>query len=169
MSITQLIHRGKNMYAERTAFVYRERKTSFLELHDRVARTASVLRKLDPSDGACLGILSAASDLAITSFFGASWAGIVPNYLNIRWSEYELSGSIDDFQPRILVVDDMFLEMGLSLQQRCDCVEHVSFRSQQSPTRGCTPRRRYWRIAPVTSTTSPTSTTQGALLARARG
>ena len=46
MSITQLIHRGKNMYAERTAFVYRERKTSFLELHDRVARTASVLREL---------------------------------------------------------------------------------------------------------------------------
>jgi long-chain acyl-CoA synthetase len=127
MSITQLIHRGKNMYAERTAFVYRERETSFLELHDRVARTASVLRELDPSDGACLGILSAASDLAITSFFGASWAGIVPNYLNIRWSEYELSGSIDDFQPRILVVDDMFLEMGLSLQQRCDCVEHVLY------------------------------------------
>jgi len=115
------------MYAERTAFVCAERETSFGELHDMVARTAAVLRELDPSDNARLGILAAASDLTIMSFFAASWAGMVPNYLNIRWSEHELSGSIEDFSPRILVVDDFFLELGLSLQSRCDCVEHVLY------------------------------------------
>lgn len=127
MSITQFIHRGKHMYGERTAFVYDQRTTSYSELHERVSRSAAVLQQLDASEDARVGILTAASDLAITLFFASSWAGMVPNYLNIRWSEHELAGSIDDFGPRILVVDDLFLDMGLALQQRCGCVEHVLY------------------------------------------
>ena len=127
MSITQFIHRGKNMYGERTAFVDGQRETSYIELHERVARTAAILRDLDAAEDARLGILSAASDLAIASFFAGSWAGMVPNYLNNRWSEHELSGSVDDFGPRVLVVDDLSLDMGLALQRRCDCVEHVLY------------------------------------------
>ena len=98
MSITQFIHRGKHMYGPRTALVCGQRTTSYSELHDRVSRNAAILKQLNSSDDARVGILTAASDLAVSLFFGSSWAGMVPNYLNIRWSEYELAGSIDDFR-----------------------------------------------------------------------
>ena len=75
MSITQFIHRGKHMYGERTAFVFGQRATTFTELYNRVARTASLLRELDPSNNAFVGILTAGSDHAITTFFASSWAG----------------------------------------------------------------------------------------------
>ena len=127
MSITQFIHRGKHMYGERTAFVYGQRTTSYNELHERVSRSAAILQQLDSSEDARIGLLTAASDLAITLFFASSWAGMVPNYLNIRWSEHELAGSIDDFRCRILVVDDLFLDLGLALQRRCDCIEHLIY------------------------------------------
>ena len=99
MSITQFINRGKNMYGARTAFVCGQRTTSYSELHERVSRSAAILRQLDSVENARVGILTVASDLAITLFFASSWAGMVPNYLNIRWSEHELAGSIDDFTP----------------------------------------------------------------------
>lgn len=125
MSITQFIHRGKHMYGERIAFVYGERTTSFAELYDQVACTAALLRELDPADEAFVGILSAGNDRAITAFFASSWAGMVPNYLNVRWSQHELSCSLEDFRPKILIVDDTFLEMAVSLQNRCEFVQHI--------------------------------------------
>jgi long-chain acyl-CoA synthetase len=58
---------------------------------------------------------------------------MVPNYLNIRWSAFELSQSIDDFLPSILVVDDAFLEMGVAMQERCDSVTSLLYIGEQSP------------------------------------
>ncbi len=122
MSLTQSTHRGKHMYGDRTALVYGSRKTTYLEFHDQVARTAAGFVELDSSPRASVGILSANCDRAIVAFHGAVWAGMVPNYLNVRWSAHELSASIDDFAPSILLVDDIFLAMGQELLQRCESV-----------------------------------------------
>jgi long-chain acyl-CoA synthetase len=110
------------MYSERVAMVYGDRQTTYGDFHDLVARTAGALVDLDSRRGASVGILSANCDRAIVAFHGAIWAGMVPNYLNVRWSAHELGQSIDDFAPSILVVDDNYLDMGLDLLGRCATV-----------------------------------------------
>ena len=144
MSITQSIHRGMHMYGDRIALVYANRSVSFAEVYDQVSRFAAVFNQLDPGDGVRVGILSLNSDRAILSFHGAIWAGMVPNYLNIRWAAFELSQSIDDFSPSILVVDDMFLEMGLEMKQRCRSVKSLVYIGEQTTAPQGT---IYWRQA----------------------
>ena len=127
MSITQGIHRGKHLYPDKVALVYEDRSTTFGEVYEQVSRCASMLTGLDGSPGARVGILSLNSDRAIVSFHAAIWSGMVPNYLNIRWAAFELSQSIDDFEPSILVVDDTFLDMGREMLQRCDSVKSLVY------------------------------------------
>jgi acyl-CoA synthetase (AMP-forming)/AMP-acid ligase II len=131
MSITRSLHRGKHMYGDRIALSFGERQTSYGQLYDEVATCAGALLELAPDDGGSVGILSLNCDRAIIGFFAAMWAGKVPNYLNIRWSIFELSASVDDFAPSVLMVDKTFLQMGLDLMQRCDCVEQVILLEEQ--------------------------------------
>jgi acyl-CoA synthetase (AMP-forming)/AMP-acid ligase II len=131
MSITRSIHRGKHMSGAKVALSFADRETSYSELYDEVARCAGSFVKLDPDEGGSVGILCLNCDKAIVGFYGAMWAGKVPNYLNIRWSVFELSASIDDFSPTILLVDKMFLETGLELKANCSSVEHVILVEEQ--------------------------------------
>ena len=132
MSITRSIHRGKHMYGDTLALSFANRQTSYGQLYDEVASCAGALLELAPAAGGSVGILSLNCDRAIIGFCGAMWAGKVPNYLNIRWSIFELGASVDDFAPSILLVDKMFLQMGLDLKQRCSCVEHVILFEEQA-------------------------------------
>ena len=125
MSLTQIIHRGRSMYGQRTALVYGDRTTSYGQLYDEVVRCAAVFAGFDSRPAARVGILSGNCDRAIIGFFGAVWAGMVPNYLNVRWSLHELQESIDDFQPSILVSDDNFLDMAVALKELCPSIEHI--------------------------------------------
>jgi len=132
MSMTRSIHRGKHMYGDRIALSFADRQTSYGQLHDDIASCAGALLNLDPIAGGRVGILSLNCDRAIIGFYGAMWAGKAPNYLNIRWSIFELSASVEDFAPSILIVDKMFLEVGLDLQARCSCIEHVILIEEQA-------------------------------------
>ena len=132
MSITHIIHRGKHMYSDKIALSFAGRQTSYGDLYEEVSRCAGAFLKLDPAEGGSVGILSLNCDKAIVGFYGAMWAGKVPNYLNVRWSAFELGASVDDFAPSILLVDETFLEMGLELKARCACVEHVMLIDEQA-------------------------------------
>jgi long-chain acyl-CoA synthetase len=134
MSITQGIHRGKNLYPDKVAMIFGDRRVTYGEVHDQVSRCAAVFKAVDESPGARVGILSLNSDRAVLSFHAAIWAGMVPNYLNIRWAAFELSQAIDDFEPSILVVDDMFLEMGREMLQRCESAKSLVYIGEQAQT-----------------------------------
>jgi len=131
MSMTQLTHRAKDLHGDKTAMVYAERVTSYTQFHQQVARCAAVFAELAPGPEQRVGILSLNSDRAIISFHAAIWAGMVPNYLNIRWAAAELRDSIEDFTPAILVVDDMFLELGREMLKRCDSVTSLIYIGEQ--------------------------------------
>lgn len=133
MSLTQSIHRALHSQPDKPAFIFADRTISYAQLHDQVSRCAAVFVDMDPSADVRVGVLSMNSDRAILSFQAAIWAGMISNYLNIRWSAYELSQSIDDFAPSILVVDDTFLEMGLAMQERCKSVQSLLYIGEQSP------------------------------------
>jgi acyl-CoA synthetase (AMP-forming)/AMP-acid ligase II len=82
------------MYGDRIALSFADRQTRYDELYDEIARCAGALVNLDSRAGSSVGVLSLNCDRAIIGFYGAMWAGKVPNYLNIRWSVFELSASI---------------------------------------------------------------------------
>jgi acyl-CoA synthetase (AMP-forming)/AMP-acid ligase II len=120
------------MYGDTLALSFANRQTSYGQLYDEVASCAGALLELAPAAGGSVGILSLNCDRAIIGFYGAMWAGKVPNYLNIRWSIFELGASVDDFAPSILLGDKMFLQMGLDLKQRCSCLEHIILFEEQA-------------------------------------
>lgn len=134
MSLTQISHRAKDLHGDKRALVFGDRVTSFREFHQQVTLCASAFVGLAPGADVRVGILSLNSDRAIVSFHAAIWAGMVPNYLNIRWAAFELSQSIDDFAPSILVVDDTFLELGREMRKRCDSVESLVYIGEQDDT-----------------------------------
>jgi len=127
MSITQSLHRGKNLCPDKLAIVTGDRTTTYGELYNNVATCASVLSQSKTQVGDRVCILALNSDLAITSFWGASWAGMVPNFLNLRWSVYELSMTIDDCTPSVLIVDDIFLKAGVELKSRCASIQRLIY------------------------------------------
>ena len=133
MSLTQSIHRARHDNADQTAMVFADRKTSYAQVYDQVSRCATVFADMAPGTDERVGVLSLSSDRAILCFQAAIWAGMIANYLNFRWSAFELSQSIDDFAPSILVVDDDFLEMGLAMQERCESVKFLLYIGDQSP------------------------------------
>ncbi len=127
MSLTASIHRGRRINSEKPALIYKERTTTYGELHEVVGRLAGGLSKLWLEQGSRVGILAVNSDRPIISFYASAWAGLVPNYLNVRWSAYELSQSIDDCTASVLMVDDTFLEMGQELVKRCESVKALIY------------------------------------------
>ncbi len=136
MSLTHSIHRGKHLHGDRPALVFGERTTTYGELRAEVARCAAVFGSLAEPCKARVGILTVNCDRAIVSFYGAIWAGMAPNYLNNRWSLTELSASVDDFEPTIIVADDTFLDMALDIREACPSVTELVYIGQREDLPG---------------------------------
>lgn len=95
-------------YPDRRATVWGERRRTWTEIGDRVARTAGGLRGLGVEDGERVAVLAMNSDAYLELFFAAAWAGGVIVPLNTRWSSRELADALTDCTPAVLVVDETF-------------------------------------------------------------
>ncbi len=127
MSITQCIHRGNNLHPNKPALVDAGQVTTYGELYNQVRSCAAVLSQgeIQAQDRVC--ILAVNCIPAVVGFYGAAWAGLIPNYLNHRWSLEELTASINDCTPSVLMVDDNFLPAGLELMQRCHSIKRLLY------------------------------------------
>jgi len=128
MSITLGLHRSAAQWPDKLALVEEGYQLTFAQLRDQVASCAGVYRQMGLEEGDRIGILSLNSVDAIVAFYGALWAGLIPNYLNNRWSEYELSASIDDCGASILLIDENFKGMGealLAQSQSLQCLREL--------------------------------------------
>ncbi|WP_281645715.1 AMP-binding protein [Parendozoicomonas sp. Alg238-R29] len=127
MSLTECLHRGVSMYGEKKALVFEDRTTTYTELHHIVSKFAGALTNLGLERESRIGILTLNCDRAISCFYGASWGGFIPNYLNMRWSAHELAASIEDCSASVLVVDDIFLPMGIALKKLCPSIKALIY------------------------------------------
>ena len=125
MSLTASLHRNKSLYGNKSALIFQGRTTTFAEMYRQVACVAGALSELDLEQNARVGILAINSDRAIVSLYASSWAGLIPNNLNIRWSPRELADSINDCAASVLFVDDLFMVAGLELQKACPSVKYI--------------------------------------------
>ena len=145
MSTTYGLHRALLLNRDGTAVVFEDRRRTFAELADRVARLAGALKALGIAEGDRVAVLSLNQDRYIEFFLGVAWAGAVIVPLNIRWSALENEDALRDCRPKILFVDAAFAAMGREIAER-------SARCRSStPTTLSPPARRRCRTMKVCS------------------
>ncbi|MFC3615150.1 long-chain fatty acid--CoA ligase [Lutimaribacter marinistellae] len=110
MQIASVLRRAVQTNPNGLATIYGERRQTWLQLQDRVARLASGLRSLGMETGDRVALLSLNSDRFIEYFFGSVWAGGAMMPMNIRWAAAECAYALNDAGAHILIVDDTFMD-----------------------------------------------------------
>ena len=100
-----------------TALMFEDRRRTFAELADRVARLAGALKALGIARGDRVAVLSSNQDRYIELFLGVAWAGAVIVPLNIRWSALENEDALRDCRPKALFVAAAFATMGQEIAE----------------------------------------------------
>jgi long-chain acyl-CoA synthetase len=115
MNLTQGLRRVLQTNAEGLATVDGDRRRSWREIGERVAKLAGALRDLGVRRGDRVAVLMLNSDRYLELYLGIAWAGLVIVPTNIRWSQAEILDSLHDCRASALVVDKAFAAMGVEL------------------------------------------------------
>jgi long-chain acyl-CoA synthetase len=90
-------------YPDRTALASARERSTFRELHDRVARIAGALTRQGFKAGDRLAILLPNEPGYIQLVYACAWLGVTAVPLNTRLSVKEIDGILDDAKPRGLI------------------------------------------------------------------
>lgn len=115
MNITQGLRRALQTNPQGIATIDGDRRRTWREVGDRVARLAGALQKLGISHGDRVAVLMLNSDRYLELYLGIAWAGAVIVPTNVRWSQSEILDSLHDCRASALVVDNAFAAMGAEL------------------------------------------------------
>ncbi|WP_433766139.1 long-chain-fatty-acid--CoA ligase [Pseudomonas putida] len=108
MYMTQCLQRTLQQNPDHLATLFGERRRTYRQFGERVARLASALQTLGMTAGDRVGMLALNSDRYLEYIMGVWWGGGVLNPVNIRWSVPEIVYSLDDCATGILIVDEHF-------------------------------------------------------------
>ena len=95
MYLTQGLHLVLQQRPHALATVFRDRRHTYAQLADRVARLAGALQQLGMHTGDRVGLLGLNSDRFLEYYLATWWGGGVVNPVNIRWSVAEIVYSLD--------------------------------------------------------------------------
>ena len=115
MSTTFGLHRSVLFNRDAVATLFEDRKRSWAEVEERVARLAGALRELGAGHGDRVAILMLNQDRYFELYLAIAWAGAVVVPLNIRWSAQEQQDCLTDCRPKLLFADAAFAKMGADL------------------------------------------------------
>ena len=122
MRVTQALLRNRQQIPHSIATVDGERRHSWTQLSDRVARLAGGLQALGLQPGERVGVIGLNSDRHLEIFFAVPWAGGVIVPINYRWSAPEIAFSLSDSGTRVLFIDHAFWHLVEPLRAQ---VEHA--------------------------------------------
>lgn len=105
---TQGLHRALQQQPDAVATIFGERKRTFREQADRVARLAGALRDMGVRDGARVGILALNSDRYAEALLAIPWADGVFNVIDSMRAPFEIAPMLSESETTILFVDDAF-------------------------------------------------------------
>ena len=117
MHLTQGLHRAVQQQPGTVMTIFGERRRTFREAADRVARLAGAMRELGVRDGDRVAMLSLNSDRYSEYLLAVPWANAVLNPVNTRWSAPEIAYSLRDSGSRVLLVDDTLAPMLPALRE----------------------------------------------------
>src|SRR5690349_9149935 len=108
MYMTQCLQRTLQQDPEHIATLFADRRHTYREFGERVARLAGALQALGMAAVDRVGMLALNSDRYLEYIMGVWWGGGVLNPVNVRWSVPEIVYSLDDCSTGILIVDEHF-------------------------------------------------------------
>ena len=112
MNVTHGLRRALQVNPNGLATVCGQRRRTWGELGERVARLAGGLRARGVADGDRVAVLSLNSDRYLELYLAVAWAGAVIVPLNIRWSAPENEDALRDCRAGILFIDKAFAPIG---------------------------------------------------------
>jgi acyl-CoA synthetase (AMP-forming)/AMP-acid ligase II len=127
MYITQGLHRALQQHPDRVGVFFGERRRTFRELGDRVARLASALKTLGMATGDSVAMLALNSDRYLEYQLAVPWGGGVLNPCNVRWSVAEIVYSLKDSGSTILIVDDNFKAMAEAIRREAPSIGQMIY------------------------------------------
>lgn len=117
MHLTLPLHKSLQEKPDATALICAERRQSFRQLVERIARLAGALRAQGVQPGDRVGCMALNSDRYIEYLYATWWVGGVVNPVNVRWSAREVAYSLDDCDTRIVLFDEQFERLQPELKE----------------------------------------------------
>lgn len=118
MRVTQPLQRNLQQIPTALATVDGERRRSWREFGDRVARLAGGLRAYGVAAGDRVAVIALNSDRYLELFFAVPWAGGVIVPVNYRWSVPEIAFSLNDSGTRVVFIDEAFWSLAPALREQ---------------------------------------------------
>ena len=126
-NLTQFMNSAADTRPNATATIMGERRRSWREHRDRIAKLADSLRKLGAGAGDRVAILALNSDRYTEYYHAVWWAGAAVVPMNIRWTEVENAYSLNDSEAEILFVDKAFAPVVDGIRSECSKLKTVIY------------------------------------------
>ena len=137
MSVLQGLRRACQINPNGVATIEADRRQTWSQFRDRVARFAGALRATGLQPGDRVAILALNADAYLEYFYAAPWAGALVVPLNTRLAAPELVAILNDAGAVALVIDETFAAMLPALMPGLTTVRAV-FVSGAAPPAGWT-------------------------------
>ncbi len=119
MNLTQGLHRSVQLKPNGVATIFGDRRRSWREVRDRIARLAAGLVSLGLKPGDRVAPIAMNSDRYIEAYFAVWWAGGVIVPANTRWALAEHIYALQDSGAEILMVDKTFAGLAAPIAKTC--------------------------------------------------
>jgi len=136
MFLTQGVKRAAQVNRHGIATIDGERRRTWAEFEQRVAKLAGALLALGLEPGGRVAILSFNSDRYLEYFFAIPWAGGIIVPLNIRLAPPELIYMLNDSGAQILIVDEAHAAMLPALTAQTSTIRHIIFAGNRDAAAG---------------------------------
>lgn len=111
MNIAWWVQRWSEFVPEKNAFIFKNKTTSYLELHRMVNRTASWLQSLGIEKGDRVAIMSKNRPEFIELYLACACIGVIFVPINFRLTGPELEYILNDSQPNYFIFESEYAEM----------------------------------------------------------
>jgi long-chain acyl-CoA synthetase len=115
MGISYLLRRAVQTRANHTALIFGDRRQTWAEFHGRVTRLAGGFAALGVGPDDRVAAIMDNNDRYSETLIATPWIGGVIVGLNFRWSINELRDAVRESAPKLLLLDDGNLKVGLEL------------------------------------------------------
>src|ERR1700760_2041122 len=109
MRLTMGLQQSAAHHPRRVATIFENRRRTYAEILDRVARLAAGFTALGTKPGDRIAILALNSDAYFEAYYAILWAGCLAVPCNTRWAAAEHLAALADCEPSLLLVDQHFV------------------------------------------------------------
>jgi long-chain acyl-CoA synthetase len=126
MRLTMGLQQSASHHPTRIATIFENRRRTYAEIIDRVARFAAGLVALGAKPGDRIAILALNSDAYYEAYYAILWAGCLAVPCNTRWAAAEHLAALADCDPCLLLIDQHFVHIVAELPADLrDCVIYM--------------------------------------------